>query len=53
VLAVVVGLFVADLSRAGDRQVSARLLSGGIHVYQHTLGPMMPVIGVQCRFKPT
>jgi putative membrane protein insertion efficiency factor len=46
-------LLGADLSRAADRQFSARLLSTGIHVYQHTLGPMMPVVGVQCRFSPT
>lgn len=46
-------LLGADLSRAADRQVSARLLTTGIHVYQHTLGPLMPVVGVQCRFTPT
>jgi putative membrane protein insertion efficiency factor len=52
-LVLCVALLGADLSRAADRQVSARLLSTGIHVYQHTLGPMMPVVGVQCRFTPT
>jgi putative membrane protein insertion efficiency factor len=46
-------LEAADLSRAADRQVSARVLSGGIHVYQHTFGPLMPVVGIECRFKPT
>jgi uncharacterized protein len=46
-------LLGADLSRPGDRQVSARLLSTGIHAYQYTLGPLMPVVGVQCRFTPT
>jgi putative membrane protein insertion efficiency factor len=50
---VFVVLLGADLSRAADRQVSARLLSTGIHVYQHTLGPLMPLVGVQCRFTPT
>ena len=52
-LVLFVVLLCADLSRAADRQVSARLLSTGIHVYQHTLGPMMPVVGVECRFTPT
>jgi len=52
-LAAVVVLLAADLSRAADRQFSARVLSTGIHVYQHTLGPMMPAVGVQCRFTPT
>jgi len=52
-LVLFVVLLGADLSRAADHQVSARLLSTGIHVYQHTLGPLMPVVGVQCRFTPT
>ena len=52
-LAAFVVLLGADLSRAADRQLSVRVLSAGIHVYQHTLGPMMPVVGVQCRFSPT
>ena len=52
-LVLFVVLLGADLSRAADHQVSARLLSTGIHVYQHTIGPLMPVVGVQCRFTPT
>jgi putative membrane protein insertion efficiency factor len=52
-LVLFVVLLGADLSRAANQQVSARLLSTGIHVYQRTLGPLMPVVGVQCRFTPT
>jgi putative membrane protein insertion efficiency factor len=41
------------VTRAPERQVSARALRAGIHVYQQTLSPVMPVLGVQCRFTPT
>jgi uncharacterized protein len=44
---------VADLARAPESQLSARVLRAGIHVYQHTLSPMMPSVGIQCRFEPT
>ncbi|HEX7086097.1 MAG TPA: membrane protein insertion efficiency factor YidD [Vicinamibacterales bacterium] len=43
----------ADLARAPDRQLSARVLRAGIHTYQATLSPLMPALGVRCRFKPT
>jgi len=43
----------ADLVRAPDRQLSARALRAGIHLYQHTLSPLMPAVGIQCRFTPT
>jgi len=46
-------LAAADLARAPDRQISARALRAGIHLYQHTLSPLMPTLGVQCRFTPT
>jgi putative membrane protein insertion efficiency factor len=39
--------------RAPEHQLSARALRAGIHVYQHTLSPVMPVFGIQCRFTPT
>jgi uncharacterized protein len=42
-----------DLARAPGRQVSARLLLGAIHLYQATLSPRMPSLGVRCRFTPT
>jgi putative membrane protein insertion efficiency factor len=39
--------------RAPAHQLSARALRAGIHAYQHTLSPVMPTLGVQCRFTPT
>jgi len=49
-LAVLLG---ADLARPPASQVSARVLLGAIHLYQATLSPRMPWLGVQCRFTPT
>jgi putative membrane protein insertion efficiency factor len=46
-------LAAADLARAPERQLSARALRAGIHVYQHTVSPWMPAVGIQCRFTPT
>jgi uncharacterized protein len=46
-------LAAADLARAPDRQLSARTLRAGIHLYQRTLSPLMPSMGIQCRFTPT
>jgi len=51
--ALFVTLLALDLSRPAEHQLSAAALTTGIHVYQHTFGPLMPVIGIQCRFKPT
>ena len=42
-----------DALRAPERQVTARLLLGAIHLYQATLSPRMPALGVRCRFTPT
>jgi len=42
-----------DVTRDPDRQWSARFLLWGIHTYQATMSPMMPAMGVQCRFTPT
>jgi len=55
-LAVLLGLTLllgVDLAQPPERQVSARALLGAIHLYQATLSPRMPLLGVQCRFKPT
>ena len=49
-LAAALGL---DLTRPPSRQASARALLGGIHLYQATLSPRMPALGVRCRFRPT
>jgi uncharacterized protein len=42
-----------DLARPPASQASARLLLAGIHLYQATLSPRMPALGIQCRFRPT
>ena len=46
-------LAAADLTRVPDRQLSARVLRGVIHLYQQSLSPLMPAVGIQCRFTPT
>jgi uncharacterized protein len=50
VVLVVLGL---DLARPPASQASARFLLACIHLYQATLSPRMPALGVQCRFRPT
>jgi putative membrane protein insertion efficiency factor len=52
-LLLVAALLAIDLARPPARQASARLLLGGIHLYQAALSPRMAAIGVQCRFRPT
>jgi len=42
-----------DFSRAPDDQWSAAVLLRTIDLYQATLSPLMPVMGVHCRFQPT
>jgi len=42
-----------DMARPPRDQLSARLLLGGIHLYQATLSPRMGAIGIRCRFQPT
>lgn len=49
----ILALPVLDLARAPERQLSARLLLGGIHLYQVTLSPRMGSLGVVCRFEPS
>lgn len=51
--ALAIVLLGADLARPAEDQVSARALLGAIHLYQATLSPRMPLLGVQCRFRPT
>jgi putative membrane protein insertion efficiency factor len=46
-------LLILDWTRAPADQWSARCLLGGIHLYQATLSPRMPGLGVTCRFRPT
>jgi uncharacterized protein len=44
---------VWDLTRAPERQLSARAAIGAVHVYQGTLSRVFAVSGVACRFNPT
>lgn len=46
-------LWSFDLVRAPEKQLTARGLLGAIHLYQATLSPKMPALGVRCRFTPT
>ncbi|MEE8526416.1 MAG: membrane protein insertion efficiency factor YidD [Thermoanaerobaculia bacterium] len=46
-------LFALDVSRAPERQLSAKFLLSVIDTYQATLSPLMPSAGVHCRFTPT
>jgi putative membrane protein insertion efficiency factor len=42
-----------DLTRRPERQLTSRALIAGIHLYQRTLSPAMPTLGVVCRFEPS
>jgi putative membrane protein insertion efficiency factor len=46
-------LLVLDVSRAPNRQVTARAARAAIHLYQHTASPALSRLGVRCRFQPT
>lgn len=46
-------LLALDLSRPPADQLTARALLGAIHLYQATLSPRLPALGVSCRFQPT
>jgi putative membrane protein insertion efficiency factor len=52
-LAAVLLLVALDAGRPPARQLSARVLLAGIHLYQATLSPLMPALGVRCRFSPS
>jgi putative membrane protein insertion efficiency factor len=43
----------ADAARPPQRQVLGRAATGAVHVYQRTLSPLLPRIGISCRFVPT
>lgn len=42
-----------DLTRAPERQLSARAAVGAVHVYQATVSRAFAFSGVACRFDPT
>lgn len=46
-------LLAWDLSRSPERQLSARVMIGGIHIYRATLSSILPVAGAVCRFEPS
>lgn len=46
-------LFAVDLILPPAVQPSSRLLLAAIRGYQATLSPLMPKLGVACRFQPT
>ncbi len=50
---VLVLLVAADWLQAPPRQLTTRTLLLLIDVYQATLSPRMPALGVHCRFEPT
>ncbi len=53
VLLLLVVALAVDFYRPPAEQLSARALLAGIHLYQRTLSPLMPGMGVRCRFTPT
>jgi len=46
-------LLAIDVSRAPERQVTARAARAAIHLYQHSASPVLSRLGVRCRFQPT
>jgi len=50
---IVLALLAVDFALPPQKQVSARLLVGAIHLYQATLSPLLGKSGVRCRFTPT
>lgn len=51
--AVVLALFVLDVTRPPGRQLSAQAAMAAIHVYQRVAAPLVHRAGVRCRFEPT
>jgi putative membrane protein insertion efficiency factor len=52
-LVITAALATWDAQRAPSKQWAARGLLAMINGYQATLSPLMPALGVQCRFEPT
>jgi uncharacterized protein len=54
IVAVVLVCAVAlDASRAPERQWSAAIAIGGVHLYQRTASPLLSRLGARCRFTPS
>jgi hypothetical protein len=52
-LALLAGLWAIDLARSPGDQWTAAALIGAIGLYQESLSPRMPDLGIRCRFVPT
>ena len=52
-LAIIAACVAFDLSRPPQSQWSTRAFLTAINLYQATLSPLMPAMGVNCRFTPT
>jgi putative membrane protein insertion efficiency factor len=53
VLMLALGAFTLDVRRPPGAQWSTRAAIGVVHLYQRTASPLMPALGVRCRFRPT
>ena len=53
VLMLALGACTLDVRRPPGAQWSTRAAIGLVHLYQRTASPLMPALGVRCRFKPT
>lgn len=49
----VLALLAVDWTRPAAAQWSARGLVAAIHLYQATVSPFLPRLGVRCRFVPS
>ena len=47
------GACALDVSRPPSAQWSAAAALALVHLYQRTASPIMPAVGVRCRFRPT
>jgi uncharacterized protein len=52
-LVVMVTAIAADLARAPEHQIGARVAVAGIHAYQATASRLFAAAGATCRFDPT
>jgi uncharacterized protein len=53
ILGILFVLLAIDFALPPEHQISARVLVGGIDLYQATLSPLLGSAGVRCRFQPT
>lgn len=50
---VLAGAACYDMMRPPARQVSARVVISGIHLYRSTVSPALTTAGLECRFTPS